>query len=116
MHTKFVYINAEKSPFFVGKLKVRVLPTIVSFIDGVAADRIMGFDGLGGDEFKTKTLENRLKRSGVLMIPGRPDDDLEGSDSEAEEERRDGATYAEATAAARARVRVGGFGGAVAED
>uniref|UniRef100_A0A7S1CGP6 Thioredoxin domain-containing protein n=1 Tax=Bicosoecida sp. CB-2014 TaxID=1486930 RepID=A0A7S1CGP6_9STRA len=119
VHTKFIYMDAEKAPFFVGKLKVRVLPTLVSFIDGVAVDRITGMEGLGGDEFPTARLRNRLKVSGVLKVPGRPDDDDDGSDEEAgwgsDGERRDGATYAEHRAARRARVRVGGAHGEVGE-
>jgi thioredoxin-like negative regulator of GroEL len=40
---KFIYLNAEKAPFFVDRLAVKVLPTIVTFIDGIANDRIVGF-------------------------------------------------------------------------
>mmetsp|Transcript_144281 Transcript_144281/g.350285 ORF Transcript_144281/g.350285 Transcript_144281/m.350285 type:complete len:265 (-) Transcript_144281:50-844(-) len=113
VHTKFIYMDAERAPFFVGKLKVRVLPTIVSFIDGVAVDRVTGLEGLGGDEFPTSRLRNRLKVSGVLKSPTDDDDVLDGSDEdEEEEERRDGATYAEVRATQRARVRVSGLGGA----
>ena len=64
---KFIYLDAEKTPFFVQKLAVQVLPTIIIFIDGIAVDRIVGFEELGGaDDFPTISLTRRLIRSGVL--------------------------------------------------
>jgi thioredoxin-like negative regulator of GroEL len=36
--TKFAKLNAEKAPFFITKLGVKVLPTICCFIDGVLKD------------------------------------------------------------------------------
>ena len=44
----FVKMDAERCPFFINKLQIQMLPTIIMFIDGVAADRITGFDELGG--------------------------------------------------------------------
>ena len=50
------------------KLKVQVLPCVISFIDGIGVDRIIGFEGLGnGDKFTTKDLETRLLNSRVLV-------------------------------------------------
>ncbi|CAM9333115.1 unnamed protein product [Discosporangium mesarthrocarpum] len=46
LETKIIKINAEKAPFFVNKLQVRVLPTVVCFINGVAVHSIVGFEGL----------------------------------------------------------------------
>lgn len=46
LETKFIKIDAAKTPFFVEKLKVRILPTLVLFFDGVAQDKLVGFDGL----------------------------------------------------------------------
>jgi thiol-disulfide isomerase/thioredoxin len=46
VETKFVKIDAEKAPFFVSKLTIRTIPTVVIFIDGVAVDKIIGFEGL----------------------------------------------------------------------
>jgi thiol-disulfide isomerase/thioredoxin len=64
---RFVRIDAEKAPFFVGKLAVRMLPTIVCFIDGVAVDRVVGFEELGGkDDFSTIRLEARLAQANVI--------------------------------------------------
>jgi thioredoxin-like negative regulator of GroEL len=53
-------LNAEKSPFFVQKLAVKMLPSVICFIDGVAVDRVVGFSELGNtDEFKTIELTRR---------------------------------------------------------
>lgn len=66
--TRFVKIDVTNAPFLVTKLKVQVLPCVLSFIDGVNKDRILGFEGLGrGDNFTTPQLETRLLGSGVLV-------------------------------------------------
>jgi len=63
-----VKIDVTNAPFLVTKLKVQVLPCVLSFIDGVNKDRILGFEGLGrGDNFTTPQLEARLLGSGVLV-------------------------------------------------
>jgi len=65
--TKFVKINVENSPFLVDKLKIQILPCIISFIDGISVDRIVGFDDLGNtDSFTTAALEFRLSQSGII--------------------------------------------------
>ena len=65
---KFIYLDAEKTPFFVQKLQIQMLPTIICFIDGVAQDRIVGFADLGNkDDFPTLALTRRLIKSGVLL-------------------------------------------------
>ena len=52
---KFIRLNVQKAQFMVQKLHVKTLPTIVLFTDGVAKDRIVGFDELGGrDVFPTR--------------------------------------------------------------
>ena len=67
LETKFVFLNAEKTPFFITKLAIKVLPTIVLFIDGVAVDRVVGFEELGGeDEFETIILTRRLVRAKII--------------------------------------------------
>ena len=67
MEARIMKINAEKCPFFVAKLQVQVLPTIVCFIDGIAVDRVVGFEELGGkDEFPTVVLTRALVQAGVL--------------------------------------------------
>ena len=60
-------IDAEKCPFFVSKLQVQMLPTIVCFIDGIAVDRVVGFEEVGGvDDFPTLLLTRTLISAGVL--------------------------------------------------
>ena len=64
--TQFLSIQAEKAPFFVQKLNIRSLPTLCFFIDGVMKDKLLGFDGLSGDEFLTYELAARLNQAGVI--------------------------------------------------
>jgi hypothetical protein len=67
--TRFLKMNVENAPFLVTKLKIQVLPCVLSFIGGVSVDRIVGFEGLGytPDTFTTKDLEGRLLTSGVIQ-------------------------------------------------
>ena len=45
-----------------------MLPTIILFENGVAIDRITGFEELGGqDDFPTMNLVRRLVKGGVLI-------------------------------------------------
>lgn len=61
LETRFIHINAEKSPFFVERLQIRVLPTMVIFDNGVAIDRITGFEGISNaDQFPTSALARCL--------------------------------------------------------
>ncbi len=66
-------MNVDNAPFLVTKLKVQILPCVIAFLDGVGADRIVGFEGLPGlgsgsaDDFRTKDLEVRLLAAGVLV-------------------------------------------------
>lgn len=44
-----------------------MLPTVICFMDGVAFDRIVGFEDLGGkDEFPTLLLTRKLVKTGCL--------------------------------------------------
>jgi hypothetical protein len=66
---RFITLNVEKAPFFITKLQIKVLPTIVMFINGVAVDRTIGFDEIGGrDDFPTLNLIRRMVKS-KLLIP-----------------------------------------------
>eukprot|EP00307_Rebecca_sp_RCC1486_P002739 CAMPEP_0119407540 /NCGR_PEP_ID=MMETSP1335-20130426/1387_1 /TAXON_ID=259385 /ORGANISM="Chrysoculter rhomboideus, Strain RCC1486" /LENGTH=265 /DNA_ID=CAMNT_0007431661 /DNA_START=33 /DNA_END=830 /DNA_ORIENTATION=+ len=66
---KFLTINADKAPFFVTKLAIRTLPTLLIFHDGVCKDRIVGFEELGGeDDFPTRMLEVRLHTAGAILL------------------------------------------------
>jgi len=49
LECKFVRILAEKAPFFVEKLQVRTLPTLLVFKQGKLVDRLTGFQGLTPD-------------------------------------------------------------------
>ncbi|WVR07828.1 hypothetical protein IAU60_004871 [Kwoniella sp. DSM 27419] len=66
-HTLFLRAQVSDVPFLVTKMGVQVLPCVLAFVDGKAVDRLIGFEELGQtDRFTSKTLEFRLKQSGVL--------------------------------------------------
>merc|ERR1711998_673699 len=66
---KFLTLNAEKAPFFVTKLAIQMLPTVIVFKDGVVADQLAGFDDLGGkDEFRTEVLEHWFSKAGCVIM------------------------------------------------
>jgi hypothetical protein len=67
---RFIKIDAEKAPFFVSKLNVRVLPTIVFFANGITnpAMQLMGFEGVeNGELCSTRDLEEALASMGFIM-------------------------------------------------
>ncbi|XP_071955297.1 phosducin-like protein 3 [Antedon mediterranea] len=67
--TKFCKVDVNKAKFFVGKLKVQVLPTVICFRDGIVIDRLVGFEDLGNtDDFTTELLERRIAKSGVIQL------------------------------------------------
>ena len=69
----------QDAPFFTVKLQVKLLPCLVLFCNGVAVDRLAGFDELGAkDDFRTARLEKRLLESKVILEPQRQ----QGSDDE----------------------------------
>lgn len=69
---RFVRLDAEKAPFFITKLGIQMLPTIICFVEGIAYDRIVGFEEIGGaDDFPTINLTRRLIRGGVLWANNR---------------------------------------------
>lgn len=69
LFVKFIRLNADKAKFFVPKLNIKVLPTLVIFQDGVAVDRIIGFHEVSeGSEFPTWKLEKRLGKSGLIDV------------------------------------------------
>eukprot|EP00933_Yihiella_yeosuensis_P020826 TRINITY_DN16630_c2_g1_i1.p1 TRINITY_DN16630_c2_g1~~TRINITY_DN16630_c2_g1_i1.p1 ORF type:complete len:253 (-),score=84.64 TRINITY_DN16630_c2_g1_i1:173-931(-) len=73
--TRFVKLDAEKAHFFVAKLAVKTLPCAVVFVDGVAKGRQVGFDGLGGEEFRTAQLAYRFKEFGGIEEDVDPEDE-----------------------------------------
>lgn len=87
---KFIRLNVAKAQFMVQKLSVRTLPTIILFVDGVAKDKIVGFDELGGrDVFPTRFLELRIKMAGLILDESEfgtyPDDRVEEEDTDDDE-------------------------------
>lgn len=66
--TKFYKISVENAPFLVDKLKIKVLPFVICYINGSEAERIIGFSKMGNNanEFRTSQLENVLLRAGVI--------------------------------------------------
>eukprot|EP01039_Chlorochromonas_danica_P006981 gene6980-7723_t len=73
IEAKFIKINAEKTPFFVDKLKIRTIPSLILFHDGVAKDKILGFEGLADtqeegkeDEWPTVRLARLLASKGMI--------------------------------------------------
>ncbi|ESW15079.1 hypothetical protein PHAVU_007G042300 [Phaseolus vulgaris] len=71
IETRFVKINAEKSPFLAEKLKIIVLPTLALIKNAKVDDYVVGFDELGGtDDFKTEELEERLAKAQVISYEG----------------------------------------------
>lgn len=70
---KIVKINADKAPFFVAKMQVFVIPSVLAFVDGMCVGRLQGFDGLTEglppgreDEWPTDALAERLAESGII--------------------------------------------------
>jgi thioredoxin-like negative regulator of GroEL len=79
--TRFIKLDAEKAPFFVTKLIVRILPTLICFKAGVAFYRLEGFDSFSDvAEFKTEELEKKLGQEGAIQIT----DDLMNQEFHAE--------------------------------
>jgi len=67
IETKFCKINAENCPYLAERLSIVLLPTIMMTKNNFTADRLEGFDELGGrDDFSTETLERRLAKEGII--------------------------------------------------
>merc|ERR1712224_997180 len=83
---KWLTLDAEKAPFFVSKLAVQMLPTVIVFKDGVVHE-------LGGkDEFRTEVLEHcfskagcvKIKKATIAKAQAASSDESENSDNEEE--------------------------------
>ncbi|GBG86445.1 hypothetical protein CBR_g41441 [Chara braunii] len=71
LETRFVKINAEKSPYLSEKLRIVVLPTLALIKNGKVEDYVVGFDQLGGrDDFRTEVLEERLQMGQFVFHDG----------------------------------------------
>ncbi|KAH9943503.1 GTPase inhibitor [Epithele typhae] len=67
-NTLFIRVFVENVPWLVERMGIKVLPCVMSFMDGVSKDRIIGFEDLGNsDQFETATLEWKLLDSGVVQ-------------------------------------------------
>lgn len=76
--TRFCKICAPDAPFFVAKLSVQMLPCVLFFVNGVAVDRVVGFDELGSkDDFDTAALEARLLACGAVKAQKRDQENAE---------------------------------------
>ncbi|KAI9335236.1 thioredoxin-like protein [Obelidium mucronatum] len=70
--TRFIKIDVEVCPFLVDRLKVKVLPCVIPFVDGVSVERLIGFEELGeSDSFQTAMLERRLAEAKVIDLDAR---------------------------------------------
>lgn len=83
LDTKFIKLDAENAPFFVTKLGIKTLPCVILFRKGIAADRLIGFQDLGGkDDFTTKALENLLIKKGIISEKKQDVDDEDDENHE----------------------------------
>uniref|UniRef100_A0A7S3G1M2 Thioredoxin domain-containing protein n=1 Tax=Palpitomonas bilix TaxID=652834 RepID=A0A7S3G1M2_9EUKA len=68
--TKFVRIDAEKSPFLTERLKIWMLPTLVLVKDGQTEKSIVGLDEISGTgKFDSSILEQKLHIEGIIDEP-----------------------------------------------
>ena len=66
LYTRFVRVYVENVPFLVDRMDIKVLPCVISFIDGKGVDRLLGFEGVSeGDSFSSSELEARLALSSI---------------------------------------------------
>ena len=85
MEAKFLRIDAAKSPFFVARLKIQTLASLLVFELGKEIGRLTGFEGLAlnsqrPDEWHTGRLQEWLSVTGAIRY--------ERPSREIEEERR----------------------------
>lgn len=93
METKFIKIDAEKSPYLAERLNIVLMPTIIMTKGGFTHDRIEGFDQLGGtDKFTTRTLEKRLAKEGMIEYTLQSEDPMDklGKKTQGVRDNRDG--------------------------
>jgi len=66
---KWLTLDAEKAPFFITKLGIQMLPTVIVFKDGVVSDQFAGFDEMGGkDDFRTEVMEHWFSKTGCVKM------------------------------------------------
>jgi len=69
---KFLRMDAEKCPFFVSKLRVKTLPSLIVFREGKIVDQLTGFEGLAvdlkePDKWHTGRLRNWIATTGAIQ-------------------------------------------------
>merc|ERR1711918_174045 len=81
---KFLTLDAEKAPFFIAKLAIQMLPTVIVFKDGVVHEQFAGFDEMGAkDDFRTEVMEHWFSKAGCVKIKKADvKKAMEGSESE----------------------------------
>ena len=85
--TRFARVEASDAPFFVTRLKVKVLPAVLCFVEGRCCGRIVGFDELGGSkDFSTRSLERALASKGDVLARRLVGTGKNGEKEEEEEE------------------------------
>mmetsp|Transcript_6992 Transcript_6992/g.13993 ORF Transcript_6992/g.13993 Transcript_6992/m.13993 type:complete len:254 (-) Transcript_6992:311-1072(-) len=73
LETKFIKVDAEKSPFLVERLKIWMLPSIVIAINGTTQHTITGLDEFGGiEDFSTEMCAFVLGRHRAIFHDGNP--------------------------------------------
>jgi hypothetical protein len=84
LHTscKILRLDAAKAPFFVTKLQVRTLPTVMVFREGKSVARLIGFEGLTSptkdpDAWKTSALQRWLAGAGAIQYKPSKDEEEE---------------------------------------
>ncbi|KNA08136.1 hypothetical protein SOVF_165340 [Spinacia oleracea] len=76
LDTKFLKLDAENAPFFISKLGIKTLPCVILFRKGIAGDRLVGFQDVGGkDDFPTRRLENLLIKKGMIKDKEKEDEE-----------------------------------------
>merc|ERR1719354_97209 len=71
LECKFLRMDAEMAPFFVSKLNIKTLPTLIVFREGKAVDKLMGFqelvvDPTEPDKWHTGRLQQWLSHTGAI--------------------------------------------------
>ena len=73
VETKFIRVDAERSPFLCERLLIHALPSVVLVRGGRTEHTMIGFEELGGaDDFSTEELERVLARHGVVDAAAPP--------------------------------------------
>mmetsp|Transcript_13569 Transcript_13569/g.16451 ORF Transcript_13569/g.16451 Transcript_13569/m.16451 type:complete len:350 (+) Transcript_13569:101-1150(+) len=71
MSCKFLRMDAEKAPFFIQKLQIQTLPTLIVFREGKIVDKLTGFEGFATnpnepDKWHTGRLQSWLATTGAI--------------------------------------------------